>query len=75
MIDGNDPAYPHRETVTNGPATMHANYRGMTIRCAIAKDMMAAFVSRIDGDWTKAQEVAVQAADALIAELNKTTEN
>lgn len=73
MIDPNAPAYP----MPSGPEPRvdtftHYN-EGMTIRAEIAKTLMAAAISNpnITGRYKEIAHGACQAADALIAELNK----
>lgn len=69
-IDPNAPAFPNDRKYSDG------SIDGMTIRVELAKTLMAAAMARpgIKGSFADFAEGACKAADALIAELNRTTQ-
>jgi hypothetical protein len=71
-LDPNAPAYPQGPKDRYGDP-IRCEGMGLTVREAMAKDNMAAFlVGNPEPNVTHLAGVAVEAADALIAELNKT---
>ncbi len=67
-MNPNDPAYP---TISAG---VHLPHHGMTTREVMAMHLMSAAMARpgIRGSFAEFAQGACRAADALIAELNRT---
>ena len=77
--NGDMPAMPFEAVMTrsNGNTTAWTNYTGLTKREMMAMHMMAANRSRQSSyrSWEAMATDAVEAADALLAELERTNGN
>jgi hypothetical protein len=79
MIDPNAPAFPTEGEkfvdLNTGTTQTYGRFPGLTIRAHFAMEAMKGLISNasLSGTWEDYARRSIQAADAVIAELNKET--